>query len=186
MAWNEDHAEHDGKGFSLAQLRRLVSNVEAQPNWRDPAQKCCDYYDGNQLAPEVKQVYEERGQPIIINNLIAPAIDAVLGMEARTRTDLVLTADDDDGEELRDALQEKFKDAWRLARADRANADAYASQIKAGIGWVEVTRNDDPFYGGGYNIKPVRRQEMWWDWNAQEADLSDARWLLRKRWVDVG
>ncbi|NMV06322.1 portal protein, partial [Vibrio parahaemolyticus] len=75
--------------------------------------------------------------------------------------------------------------AWRLARADRANADAYASQIKAGIGWVEVTRNDDPFYGGGYNIKPVRRQEMWWDWNAQEADLSDARWLLRKRWVDV-
>ncbi|HCM0785610.1 portal protein [Vibrio sp. 2026] len=185
MAWNEDHAEHDGKGFNLAQLRRLVSNVEAQPNWRDPAQKCCDYYDGNQLAPEVKQVYEERGQPIIINNLIAPAIDAVLGMEARTRTDLVLTADDDDGEELRDALQEKFKDAWRLARADRANADAYASQIKAGIGWVEVTRNDDPFYGGGYNIKPVRRQEMWWDWNAQEADLSDARWLLRKRWVDV-
>ncbi|HDM8192323.1 TPA: portal protein [Vibrio harveyi] len=185
MAWTEDHAQTDGKGFNLVQLRKVMSDTDTQPNWRDPAQKCCDYYDGNQLAPEVKNTYEERGQPIIVNNLIAPAIDGVLGLEARTRTDLMLQADDDEGDQLQEALQEKFKDSWRLARADRANADAYASQIKAGIGWVEVTRNDDPFAGGKYNIKSVRRQEMWWDWHAQEADLSDARWLMRKRWVDV-
>ncbi|HHP0484934.1 TPA: portal protein [Vibrio harveyi] len=185
MAWTEDHAQTDGEGFTLVQLRKVTSDADTQPNWRDPSQKCCDYYDGNQLAPEVKSIYEERGQPIIVNNLIAPAIDGVLGLEARTRTDLMLQADDDDGDQLQEALQEKFKDAWRLARSDRANADAYASQIKAGIGWVEVTRNDDPFYGGKYNIKSVRRQEMWWDWHAQEPDLSDARWLMRKRWVDV-
>ncbi len=178
-------SQTDRKGFTLAQLNKLLSDVDAQPNWRDPAQVCCDYYDGHQISPAVKEVLEQRGQPVLINNLIAPTIDAVLGMEARTRTDLMLAADDDEGDELRDALQEKFKDAWRLARADRANADAYASQIKAGIGWVEVMRNDDPFYGGKYNIKQVRRQEMWWDWHAKEADFSDARWLLRKRWLDV-
>lgn len=185
MDWSEDSIEQDKKGFNLPQLQKLLSDIDVQPNWRDPAQVCCDYYDGNQLSPEVKATLEERGQPVLINNLIAPSIDAVLGMEARTRTDLVLAADDDDGEELREALQEKFKDAWRLARGDRANADAYASQIKSGVGWVEVVRNDDPFYGGKYKIKPVRRQEMWWDWHAEEADLSDARWLMRKRWLDV-
>lgn len=185
MTLSKVDADQQDKGFNLTQLRRLMSDVDNQPNWRDPAQKCCDYYDGMQLTPEVVSTLQERGQPVLINNLVAPSVDAVLGMEARTRTDLMLAADDDDGEELRDALQERFKDAWRLARADRANADAYASQIKGGIGWVEVMRNDDPFYGGDYKIKPVRRQEMWWDWHAQEADLSDARWLMRKRWVDV-
>ncbi|MCE7567545.1 portal protein [Aliivibrio fischeri] len=173
------------KGFNLVQLKNLMSDVDAQPNWRDPAQIACDYYDGHQITQDTKSKLEERGQPILINNLIAPTIDAVLGMEARTRTDLILVADDDEGDGLKDALQEKFKDSWRLARADRANADAYSSQIKSGMGWVEVHRNDDPFYGGPYKIKPVRRQEMWWDWHAQEADLSDARWIMRKRWVDV-
>ncbi|AYO17085.1 portal protein [Vibrio owensii] len=172
------------KGFNVVQLKNLMSDIDAQPNWRDPAQTACDYYDGMQLTAELKQTYEERGQPILINNLIAPTIDAVLGMEVRTRHDLILVADDDEGEPLKDALQEKFSDAWRLARSDRACADAYAGQTKAGIGWVEVVRNDDPFYGGPYNVKPVRRQEMWWDWHAQEADLSDARWLMRKRWID--
>ncbi|MGO2317449.1 MAG: portal protein [Vibrio toranzoniae] len=185
MNVSDDHAEmKDDKGFSTVQLKSLMSDVDAQPNWRDGAQKACDYYDGMQISTEVKSKLEERGQPVLINNLIAPTIDAVLGMEVKTRHDLILVADDDKGEDITDALQEKFKDAWRLARADRATADGYASQIKGGIGWVEVMRNDDPFYGGDYKIKPVRRQEMWWDWHAQEADLSDARWLMRKRWID--
>ncbi|HGY9574928.1 TPA: portal protein [Vibrio fluvialis] len=181
----QGYNEERSQGFNLVQLRNLLSDIDAQPNWRDPAQKCCDYYDGHQITQDLKSKLEERDQPVIVNNLIAPTIDGVLGMEAKTRTDLMLSADDEEGEELQEALQEKFKDSWRLARADRACADAYASQIKAGIGWVEVYRNDDPFYGGPYNIRTIRRQEMWWDWHAQEADLSDARWILRKRWVDV-
>ncbi|MEZ9681919.1 portal protein [Vibrio splendidus] len=184
-AVTEMPAPPEQSGFTLTQLKNLMSDVDNQPNWRDPSQICCDYYDGHQVSADLKETLEERGQPVLVTNLIAPTIDGVLGMEARTRTDLILTADDEDGEQLKDALQEKFKDAWRLARGDRANADAYASQVKAGIGWVEVHRNDDPFYGGPYNVKAVRRQEMWWDWHAQEADLSDARWIMRKRWVDV-
>ena len=39
-----------------------------------------------------------RGRPITIHNLIAPTIDGVLGMEAKSRTDLMVIADDhDDG-----------------------------------------------------------------------------------------
>lgn len=182
---NQGYSQQQNQGFNLVQLRALQSDLNGQPEWRPAAQKCSDYYDGDQLQHDVKATLQERGQPVIINNLIAPAIDGVLGMEAKTRTNLMLTADDDEGDDLQEALQEKFSDSWRLARADRACADAYASQIKSGIGWVEIYRNDDPFYGGPYNIRTVRRQEMWWDWYAQEADLSDARWLLRKRWIDV-
>ncbi|WP_239686089.1 hypothetical protein [Photobacterium swingsii] len=115
MNLSDDHSKSDGKGFNLTQLSRLLSDIDVQPNWRDPAQTCCDYYDGHQISSEVKETLIDRGQPVLINNLIAPTIDAVLGMEARTRTDLMLAADDDDGEQLQEALQERFKDAWRLA-----------------------------------------------------------------------
>ncbi|AGG58045.1 portal protein [Vibrio phage douglas 12A4] len=184
VAMVNDEAKPD-QGFSLNQLLSLIGSIDSMPDWRQPAQVCCDYYDGDQISAEVKNILNERGQPVIVNNLIAPVIDAILGMEARTRTDLMLSADDNEGDQLRDALQEKFSDAWRLSRGDRANADAYASQIKSGVGWVEVVRNTDEFSGGPYKIRSVRRQEVWWDWNSEEPDCSDARWILRKRWIDI-
>lgn len=60
--------------------------------------KACAYYDGDQLPPEVLQVLKDRGQPMTIHNLIAPTVDGVLGMEAKTRTDLVVMSDEPDDE----------------------------------------------------------------------------------------
>lgn len=182
--FDDDSAAEKG-GFTVNQLLSLIGAIDSIPDWRNPAQLCCDYYDGDQIDANTKNILEERGQPVIVNNLIAPVVDYILGMEAKMRTDLLLSADDDEGEQLRDALQEKFKDAWRLARGDRANAEAYASQIKAGLGWVEVSRNSDPFSGGPYKIRSIRRDEVWWDWTSEEGDCSDARWILRKRWLDI-
>lgn len=164
----------------------IMSDIEAQPDWRSLAKKCCAYYDNDQLPLSVKSKLEERGQPLTIHNLIAPTVDGVLGMEAKTRTDLLVQADDPDDEIelLAEAINAVFADAARLARLDKARSDAYASMIKTGIGWVEVYRNPNPL-GPRYKIKFVPRDEVFWDWFSTEPDLSDARWLLRRRWIDI-
>ena len=177
-----DHVKNKD-GFTLKQLSKLMGAIDAQPDWRSPATIACAYYDGDQLSSKIRQVLQERGQPEVVHNMIGPTVDGVLGMEARTRADLMVSADDDEGEELALALNEKFKDAWRLTNADRACSDAYAGQIKAGIGWVEVSRNPIPF-GVPYRVKFVHRRNIWWDWHAQEIDRSDGRWKLYKKWVD--
>lgn len=171
-------------GFTLEKLLTLLGDIDSQPDWRTPATKACAYYDGDQLSEAVRQVLRDRGQPEIVHNMIGPTIDGVLGLEARSRSDLMIVADDEQGEELAKGLNEKFKDTWRLTNADRACSDAYASQLKAGIGWVEVTRNPIPF-AAPYRVKFIHRREVWWDWNAQEADRSDARWMMRKKWIDL-
>ena len=107
-------------------------------------------------------------------------------MEAKTRTDLMVVADDPDDEydELAEALNAEFKDVCRMARIDRARQNAYKQQIGPGLGWVEVVKNSDAF-GPRYKILAIHRDEVYWDWMSREDDLSDARWLMRKRWLDV-
>lgn len=172
--------------FSQHQLQALCSDIDSQPKWRDAANKACAYYDGDQLPPDVLQVLKDRGQPMTIHNLIAPTVDGVLGMEAKTRTDLLVMSDDpdDETEKLAEAINAEFADACRLGNMNKARSDAYAEQIKAGLSWVEVRRNSDPF-GPEFKVSTVSRNEVFWDWLSREADLSDCRWLMRRRWMDT-
>lgn len=167
-------------------LLNIMSDIDGQPDWRTNANKACAYYDGDQLAPSVVAVLKERGQPMTMHNLIAPTVDGVLGMEAKTRTDLLVLADDPSKEfdELAEAINEQFKDVCRLGKLDKARADAYSSQIKCGFGAVEVYRNENLF-GPKYKIQNVPRDEIYWDWLSKESDWSDARWVMRCRWIDV-
>lgn len=184
---NDTPTKAPAKGrLDTTRLLALMSDIQGQPDWRTFANLCCAYYDGDQLPPNVVKVLKDRGQPTTIHNLIAPTIDGVLGMEAKTRTDLMVVADDieEEYELLAEAVNSEFTDMARLGGCDRACGEAYASQIKTGIGWVEVRRNPDPF-GPRFRFSFVHRDEVFWDWHHRELDLSDSRWLMRRRWLDL-
>lgn len=172
--------------LSPEQVADYLFEVKRQPAWRKESDRCCDYYDGNQLDARTLEILEERGQPPLITNLIKPSIDTVLGMEAKSRSDWRVRAEDDGitSPDASEALSLKLKHAETESRADRACSDAYSGEIKAGIGWVEVSREHDPFKYR-YRVKSVHRREISWDWRSIEPDLSDAKYLIRRRWLDV-
>ena len=173
-------------GFSLAQMEKLLSDLRFQPKWRDEASRAADYYDGHQIENERLARMEKLGIPPLVTNLIRPTIDAVLGLEAKTRTDWRVIQEDEASpvpEILLNALNQKLTEAERESRADRAISDAFASMIKAGVGWVEVSRASDAM-AYPYRVDTVHRDEIWWDWHSKQPDLSDARYLVRKRRFD--
>lgn len=174
------------KKLTTKELSDLMGDVSAQPDWRTPARKCCAYYDGEQLPSEVKNMLEKAGMPLLVYNLVKPTVNGVLGMEARTRTDMIISSDtaDDELEDLLEAVNERYKDVRRMCDADMAESDAYAGMIKAGLGWVEVYRNPYPMQNP-YKILFVHRDEVFWDWNTKQRDLSDCRWIKRDRWLDL-
>ncbi len=169
-----------------AQVEQFLREIKHQPHWRREADRCADYYDGNQLSPETVERLQERGQPPLITNLIKPTVDTVLGMEAKSRSDWRVRPEDDGmcEDDLAEALSVKLKHAEIESRADRAVSDAYAGQLKAGLGWVEVAREHDPFKCP-YRVSYVHRREIFWDWRAEKPDLSDARYLIRRRWLEL-
>lgn len=174
--------ETDADGLSIEQLEAFLTEVKDEPRWRKGADKCADFYDGNQLTNEVLAEMAEEGIPPLIINMVQPTINTVLGMEAKTRTDWHVDYEDEQFEDVATALNKKLIEAERETRADSAISDAYAGQIKAGLGWVEVTRNPNPFLYR-YRVKSVHRREVWWDW--RKRDPEDWRYLVRKRWFDA-
>ena len=177
-----------GKGaWSITQVEGMLADCDEQPLWRDRADRACqfcDNVDNEQLTPLQKFEAMRNGVPARAVNLVGRVINGVLGQEARSRRDPVLEADDDELSDVCDALNVKLKEAHRETMADMAVSNAYASQVKAGIGWVEVRRNADPFQYQ-YAVEDIPRNEMWWDWRAKRIDLSDARWVCRAQWKDV-
>lgn len=86
---------------------------------------------------------KESGQPLTQHNPIGPTIDGVLGMEAKTRIDLMVINDDPDEEfeDMAEAVNSEIADVCRISGTDKARSDAYAGQLKVGLGLVGVRRN---------------------------------------------
>jgi hypothetical protein len=169
-----------------AQVEMFLMEIKHQPHWRREADRAADFYDGNQLSPEDVEALKDRGQPPLITNIIKPTIDTVLGIEAKSRSDWRVRPEDDEqcGDEMAEALSLKLKHAEVESRADRAVSDAYSAQCKAGLGWVEVARENDPFRPPE-RVQYIHRREIFWDWRAEQPDLSDARYLIRRRWLEL-
>lgn len=174
---SDEHA-----GLDLLTFTKWMQELQEQPPWRSKADKEADYCDGNQLDSEVMRRARERGLPPAIEPLIGPTMDAITGMEAKTRTDWRVIPDSDKGQDdVPEALNFRLNQAERHSKADAACSEAYASQVKVGLGWVEVAREQDPFKYK-YRACAVHRNEIWFDWLAKP-DMSDARYLIRRKWM---
>ncbi len=188
-AMPEDHGSDElvlrpQEGMSVQRLEAFLDEIARQPPWRRQADKEADYYDGNQLTAEQIDELEGRGFAPLITNLIKPTIDVVLGMEAKTRSDWIVRPERGEmSDDLAQVLNEKLHKAEVSSRADRACSDAYADAVKVGLGWVEISRTSDPF-DPPYRVRRLHRREIFYDWRSAEPDLSDARYLVRKRWLD--
>ena len=168
-------------------LREVLQEIEDQPAWREQANREWDYKDGNQLDSDVLQRLETLGIPPSIENVIGPTHDDITGMEAKTRRDFRVQPDGDNDPEsdmVAKATSYKLNQAERRSGCDRACSDAYESQTGVGVGWVEVSRETNPFLFP-YRCKTVHRNEIFWDFLSREPDLSDAKWILRRRWTDI-
>lgn len=171
----------DSQGLEANEFMSWIEEIHWQPDWRRTADRDCDYYDNNQLDPETLAEIERRGMLPVVKNMIQPTIDVVLGLEAKMRTDWRVSGDSDQFADVAEALSQKLFEAERESRADRAIADAHAGQVKAGIGWVEVVKSNDPF-AYPYEANHVHRREMYWDWNSRKPLLEDKLYLIRRRW----
>lgn len=173
-------------GYSLSSLEDLLSDCQAQPDWRPRADLAHAYYDmGKQITPDQEaKIRRDWGIEPRQTNLIHGVINGVLGQEAKARSDIRIEADDDEFAEVSDVLSLRMKEAQREANADMAVSNAYAAMVKGGIGWVEVSRSSDPL-DYPYRVTEIHRNEIWYDWRARHLGLNDGKWQVRKRWEDL-
>ncbi len=172
------------EGLTIEKLSSWLDEIKNQPRFRLTAEKEQAYYDGNQLDAETLELMEERGQAPIVDNLIMPTVNAILGSQAKSRVDTVVKPEaGETNTEVAEALSLKMKQWSGMARSERAKSDAYAEMVKVGFSWIEVSRNANPFKCP-IRYDHIHRREIFWDWRAKEPDLSDARYIVRRKWMD--
>lgn len=169
--------------LSQIELENLLKDTRWEGDWRSEADRAAAYYDGNQLSSDIIRQMKDRGLAPLTRNLIGPTVDLVLGIEAKSKRDFKVRTDSDEGVEAAEAMSAEIKKAERMSNADLACSEAYASMIKAGIGWVEVAREANPFRSP-YRVQAIHRREIYWDFRSKELNLADARYVVRKQWVD--
>lgn len=168
--------------LSLAEYAEFHEEIEAQPMWRNIADKEMDYADGNQLDTELLARQKALGIPPAVEDLIGPALLSIQGYESSNRTDWRVTPNGDiGGQDVADALNFRLNTAERQSGADKACSDAFRPQIACGLGWVEVARDSDPFKYP-YRCKAIRRDEIHWDMSCGD-DWEASRYLRRQRWL---
>lgn len=176
----------DPQALDANEFADILTEIQNQPPWRARADKEADYIDGNQLDTELLNKQKARGIPPASENIMRPAIESVMGLEAKTRKDWRLSSEDGvEGQDVADALNFKLNQAERKSGADKACSEAFRKQYSIGIGWVEVARASDPF-AFPYRCSAVHRNELWWDMvGAREnPDMSLCRWMVRRKWMD--
>ncbi len=142
-----------------------------------------DFYDNIQWTDADAQVVRDRGQLPLVYNVISTSINWVTGTEKRTRMDFkILPRRKDDAKpaERKTALLKYLSDC---NRSPFCRSRAFEDAVKVGVGWLECGVED----GDGEPI--YDRYESWrnmlWDSAAVDADLTDARYVARTKWVDT-
>ena len=120
--------------MTLPEYIEILSEIEEQAPWRTNADKEMDYVDGNQLNSELLQKQAAVGIPPAVEDLMGPALRALTGYEASTRTDWRVSPDSGpSGQDVADALGYQLNQAEKASRADQACGDAFRSQAAVSI-----------------------------------------------------
>jgi hypothetical protein len=172
------------EAYSLTQKKQMFQEAEdALEQARLLAFRDEDFYhnfDDDQWSKEEKAVLSERGQPLYTHNRCKKKVNALKGMEQRSRTDPKTLA----RKPNMDGMAEVAEDVLH-ALDDKTSFDTIASRsfidlTVPGIEAVEVVAQ-----GKEIEIDDVFFDEFFYDPRSRKTDFSDAMYLGYAKWFDL-
>lgn len=143
-----------------------------------------DFYDHKQWTAEEIAALTERGQAPLVFNMIQTSVNWVLGSQRRATMDYKILPRLKQGAEAAEHKTQLMKHLSDENRSEHEHALAFASAVKAGIGWLE-TGQASPEDGPIVFDRAENWRSMLWDSTATRYDIRDARYVFRSKWLDA-
>jgi hypothetical protein len=142
-----------------------------------------DFYDHIQWSEKDRAVLGARHQAALTYNKIKMALDWVIGTERRTRIDGVVHPRTEDDVDLAPVKGELLKYLSDTNRVPWERSAAFKDQAVVGLGWTEETvrgdRTEEPLV-----CSYVPWRQMVRDQFGRKNDLSDSRFVMRRKYLD--
>lgn len=156
--------------------------------WRKEAATDWDFYDGHQWHKSDAEALENLGRPVLVFNVIKALCDQVLGsMEDNKLRARVAPVNPDEPEDQ--MLADVLNAIWERIRDDTdaeiAESMTFQAGTKIGRGETCIVVEDSPHHPMWVRICPENDEarEIRWDVAAVKPDRSDARYMIRDRWL---
>lgn len=171
--------------YDYQTLKRMVSSsADMTSAARELSERDRDYYDEHQWTAEEIAVFKKRKQPIITANRIKRKVDAMIGIEQRSRTDPKAYPRNPQDEEAADIATKALVFVDDNTRFDSKKSAAFENMIVEGYGGVEVIV--EPRRGKmEIAINRIRWEEIFFDAHSREKDFSDASYVGYQKWMSL-
>ena len=138
------------------------------------------YYDGQQWTDEERRVLETRGQPALVFNHIKPAVNAIIGIVERGRTDPKGWGRTPKDQQSAEVATDGLRYVADVTRFQAKRRDALKDFLIWGIcaGVTEMAE------GAEIGLKRIRPEEFFYDPYSRDGDFSDARYMGIAKWMD--
>ncbi|MFZ2620342.1 MAG: hypothetical protein WAX89_05655 [Alphaproteobacteria bacterium] len=172
----------------LAKVRGYFESAvqsAAYTAWREEAQEAWAFYDGRQWSGEEVEKLAESGQPAIVINKIAAKVDNIAGTEVAGRTRILYRSRSGEAQEEATARAVTDLALYVAERNDQALevSGMFRAGLVTGIGWLDV--GVEAAAEGAFIFNRVEDEmAVVWDPMSRRADMSDARFVCRERWLD--
>jgi|TARA_Y100000034_G_scaffold136787_1_gene215768 hypothetical protein len=184
----ETHATYDAddQDETVTMAHRLfTAGKEHTEQWRQDAREAYDMMVGEQWKHDDLAILREQQRPAVTFNRIMRTINAVLGTQVNNRQEtrfIPRELGDIQVNEIYTAAADWVRDQ---ADAEDEESDAFEDMCIAGMGWIETRLDYEIEPDGMIRMDRIDPLEMYWDPGATKRNLSDARWVMRVRMMDL-
>lgn len=161
---------------------RIKRSMDHQEPWRKDAWESFEFRSGRQYTTAELAELEESVRPAITFNRIGPVVESVHGHQINNQTEIKIIPRGIQNDSLAQVYTHAIK--WVDDECDASDeiSEAFQDAIVCGVGFCEVymTYDEDPD-GKLVSASHIPVLEMGWDPKAKKRNLSDARWIFRRR-----
>lgn len=164
----------------LARMKRLFSEArDLTQVARSESVEDIDYYDSKQWSPHELQALRDRRQPDIVINRIKPAVNGIIGVTVKAKSQARAFPRTPKSEEIADVATDALQyiaDADRWVRTKQA---CFLDMLVPGS--MAVLVGCDPSLK--VTITQIRWEELFYDPRSRFKDFKDARYLGIAKWM---
>jgi hypothetical protein len=140
-------------------------------------------YAGHQWKEQNLNELVEQKRPALTINYTLPIINAVTGEERLNRQEIKVYGRDEGDEGGADVMSETIRYIMDSCNGEYALSRSFRNCAIGGRGWVGVSFSYDEDPQGKISVDKVDPWEIYLDPTSRKEDATDARYLIREKWM---
>lgn len=164
--------------------RWMRSAQKFEEPWRRENQRIFEYLDGEQWDDSERHTIEDRGQQPVVINTILPTVDMVCAVASQQQADIQVVGRENSDEKMANLLTHLLKQVLDTCHFDYQEKTGIRESYIGGRSWFEVGIFTDERGKDLIKIDHVPWEHIYLDPFSRKADASDARFIIKSKWVD--